>query len=337
MEKKTPMKIFIIMASFDAIASILAVIGGNHTSGPLQLLLGKGDIILVMIGGLILTKLGMMKTKYTCFHYLGVIFILTGVIIIITPKLLGKSDENNTLLGITIFTSSVLPTALSILYKEIVFKKRKLGPIFCNARIAYWQLLFSILLIPIICIPGLGSIPIKELPNNLLAGLKCIFLQEDSQQHDECNNGWLILIVYTIINIVYNLLIVATIRWGSAALCIISATVALPIASILFSQKWIMGVHAIPFDWVYWISFIFVLLGIISYKYKPDQFIEEDEEINSGSSWDEDIHDQLYNEDGFSDNNSNLKNESTHESSLRNDQFSTHERKSNSELFPGWG
>lgn len=270
-EKKSKSIHYMIMAFLDGLGSILAVIGGNMTSGPLQLLLGKCDLILIIFFSKLLTVYGIMNARYLWSHYTGAFIILIGIMLVVLPKLIKDNDDNNSPLGIIVFTACAIPFSISTIYKEIFMKGMSLGPVYVNAQIAIWQLFFSIFFTPIIMIPGLGSVPFEKLPSNLVDGLRCIFLGENSQDKDECPNGWLILFFYIFVNLIYNLLLLSTIKFSSSSLSVISVSVALPIATILFSLKIVMGNHAVPLEPLAILALFAVILGFGVYKWKSDQ------------------------------------------------------------------
>jgi hypothetical protein len=102
-----------------------------------------------------------------------------------------------------------------------------LEQMYLNGMIAVFQLLFSLIL----CVPSsLASdppVPIAELPQNLLNGLKC-FVGVSSKQckddeddedcyEDHCNpNAPTFVTCYLIFNQLYNLLILLILKYGSA-------------------------------------------------------------------------------------------------------------------------
>ena len=270
-EKKSKSIHYMTLAFLDGLGSILAVIGGNMTSGPLQLLLGKCDLVLIIFLSKLLTVYGLMSARYLWSHYTGAFIILIGIMLVVLPKLIKDNDTNNSPLGIIIFTSCAIPFSISTIYKEIFMKGMSLGPVYVNAQIAIWQLFFSIFFTPIVMVPGLGSVPFEKLPSNLVDGLRCIFLGENSQDKDECPNGWLILFFYIFVNLIYNLLLLSTIKFSSSSLSVISVSVALQIATILFSLKIVMGNHAVPLEPLAIVALFAVIFGFSVYKWKSDQ------------------------------------------------------------------
>jgi hypothetical protein len=215
---------------------------------------------------------------------------LIGIVDIAISKLI-DTDQQNQILGIILYLSSVIPFSISNIYKEIKLKGLSLGPIYVNTQISIWQLIFTILFLPIVTIPGFGSVKITELPQNTYDGILCIFFGQNSSPTDECTDAWIVLITYTFINILFNLLYLSVIRYASSSLTVVSTTVAMPIATICFSQAWIMGNHATKLEYSSIIALIVVLLGYLCYNIKKDH--ESTEHVKFRQMMDDDDSESL--------------------------------------------
>jgi hypothetical protein len=151
-----------------------------------------------------------------------------------------------------------------------MMKGLSLSVLYVNTQVSIWQLFFTILFIPINAIPGFGKISFKDIPDNIKNGIICLVLEKNTYPEDECSNGLFLLFNYTIINVVYNLLYLYIIKKYSTSLTIISSTISLPVATLLFSVPWIMGNHVVPLDYMGIISLIIVMIGFIIYNLRSD-------------------------------------------------------------------
>jgi len=76
---------------------------------------------------------------------------------------------------------------------------------------------------------------------------------------------------YMLANIAYNIVILLTIKYGSAALLYVCSAVILPLADICFSSTTIMGEgNAIPLTLWDWAGLAVILLGLFLYRLKEE-------------------------------------------------------------------
>lgn len=115
---------------------------------------------------------------------------------------------------------------------------------YLNGMISVFQLLFSLVL----CVPSsLASdppVPISELPQNLMNGLKCYFGQssvtcKDDEDDGDCSedncmpNAPMFVTIYLVFNQLYNLLIILILKYGSANILWLAMTLMVPLGNVV--------------------------------------------------------------------------------------------------------
>lgn len=278
---------FLIMGFLDGSSGLMMVFGGNNVAGPVQLLLIQAAIPMTMLVTLLIAS-GVFEfirlrlpSKYRWNHYLGALTILFGVFVALYVKLFhhsGSSDSTQTtIVGVIIFLASTVPLAFSGVYKEIAFKGVDLDVYYFNAWVATFQVMWGVLFMPVSAIPGFGEIPISEVPSNLYNGMKCmvginsVYHTSSQYQHiDDCHLAFLQVGGYTLANVTYNVLLLAVIKYGSAALFYIASAALLPLSDICFTLPFVMGSQTsklTPFDIA---GLIIILLGLFLYRLKGE-------------------------------------------------------------------
>jgi len=152
-----------------------------------------------------------------------------------------ESSNNSVLIWSAILILSCIPGTLSSIYKEKALgSETSLDPVFLNGWIAVFQFLFSIVL----AVPaGLATEPPVE-PENLLQnlwdGFKCYFghgsIDTGCHPDDHCaGEAPLFVNLYLAFNIVYNLLMVLILKYGSTNILYLAMTVMVPIGNLAFA------------------------------------------------------------------------------------------------------
>jgi CRT-like, chloroquine-resistance transporter-like len=116
-----------------------------------------------------------LKTFYTPFQYVGAVIVLFGLVISVLPSLTGSSGSAGPPLWDMVFALATIPTALSGVYKEIAFRKAGDMDVFwLNGWVSLFQFLIGLLYAPLAALAQ--GLPIKEIPQNLWDGLRCVLL-----------------------------------------------------------------------------------------------------------------------------------------------------------------
>ena len=138
------------------------------------------------------------------------------------------------------------------------------------------------LFLPVTTFQSFGGLPFDSIPSNLWDGAKC-FLGFNSLPTDNCEGASSAVIGYLIANIIYNVVILAMIKYGSAALLYVASALILPLADICFTQSWIMGPYAQPLTIFDVIGLVVIILGLVIYRFLGGKETADDlEETDDG-------------------------------------------------------
>ncbi|KAK5575544.1 hypothetical protein RB653_006677 [Dictyostelium firmibasis] len=298
---------FVIMGLLDAVNGFFVVIGGISTSGSLQQLLNQAIIPFTMIASFIF-----LKERYSLIQLGGATVILSGVVIALIPSLVGGSSGGNILFYNFFYLISVIPGALSNVYKDIAFKSIDMDVWYLQFWDCLYQSLFGSILFPInnwlpppatikftailpamkdgaLCLGGKNSIlPIYNGTSSVLAFGSCGI--NDNYVCDDCHNTWVIVLIYMTINIAYNIFILLVLKHAGATVYSIANTVILPLTNIFFSIKFIMGAATSPFSGLSVAGLLVILFGLGGYrvgsmtKKPPPETPKDSEETIGGSN-----------------------------------------------------
>jgi hypothetical protein len=114
-------------------------------------------------------------------------------------------------------------------------------------------------------------------------GAKCVF-GINTLQSDDCHGAIFQVGGYMIANILYNIVILLTIKYGSAALLYVCSAVILPLADIAFSSTLIMGDEAQPLTIFDVCGLIIILLGLLYYRLQDESGDEPKEMKDAAQS-----------------------------------------------------
>ena len=198
--------------------------------------------------------------------------------LVLLPKFLNnnRNDEDRPLFNI-IFLLSVVPMALSTVFKEIAFGDTELDVNFVQFWVAVWQLVFGFLLIPLNTLSFLGpnSVPWSQLPSALGNGLKCLGGIDtivtacggaDPQPPcDMCSGAFVPVVFYLIFNCGFNVFIMLVVKHGSAALFYVIMTLRLPLVNLAFSWSLIQNPPE-PFSNYTIGGLLIIIAGLVAYR-----------------------------------------------------------------------
>jgi len=260
------------MGAFDSMAGVLMLFGGVHVAGSTQALLGNAVIPVTMA-----LSTFILGSRYRAKQYFGALTIMLGVATVLLPQFLSSpassspsssispSDDSSSssppsspspsALGDSpiftlLFLASVIPQAMSSIYKEKAFTDIDIDVNFLQAWVALWQTIFGILLIPLntLSILGPNHLPWNELFSALVNGAKCMMGVNSvvepfclDKPCDSCEGAWVPLAAYLAFNCCFNIFIVLVIKHGGAALMYIVMTLRLPLVQFAFSRPWIQS------------------------------------------------------------------------------------------------
>jgi drug/metabolite transporter (DMT)-like permease len=167
-----PQSIYFWMGSLDSGSSTLGGIAGAFCPGEVQTILNQMVIPLTMISSYLF-----LGTTFERYQLLGSGLILTGAVIASSDYLFSSStplSSSSVISGhgmsltvsVTLYLISVIPSALSNIYKEGKMKERDLNEFHTSTIVSFWQLWVGFAFLPLMSLPSLGHSPL--LPHALL-------------------------------------------------------------------------------------------------------------------------------------------------------------------------
>jgi len=268
-------KKFAIMGVFDGLSGTFMVLGGVHTSGTLQVLMGQAVIPVTMLLSVLL-----LRKQYHILQYVGATTIVLGIVLdkVMTPS--GGLTEENWPVSNIFFAMAILPQAVSTVFKEIAFRGYD-GDLDVNVLqfwVAVFQVAVNFICMPVYTLPMLGTqrVPLEEMPNIALGGSKCLFVGQDQvvencglpdeKPCDNCEKALVPVFMYLGFNLLLNIFAVLVIKHGSAALSFLVSTLRMPLSALAFSSTMIMGAEAAAFRLHDFMGLVTILLGLASYR-----------------------------------------------------------------------
>jgi len=220
----------------------------------------------------------LLKAKYTIQHYIGAIIVTLGVLTVLIPGFLGENENGGgstvmLIVWCSVFILSCAPMTLSTVYKEKALGELELDVIYLNGWVAVWQFFFNILM----AIPSAyaSQIPVSDLPDNVLNGIKC-YVGDNSILHDykvgsevigrdHCAMAPLFVNLYIAFNVLYNILIILILKYGSSNLLWLAMTTMVPIANFTFALPFVPQ-HS-PVKWPSVLGLVIIMTGLIVYRF----------------------------------------------------------------------
>jgi hypothetical protein len=215
-QRSIPKRTFAVMGGLDATAGILQVFAATYLGGSLIILLGQAAIPVSMAISSVL-----LKTRYSIFQYVGAIVVTIGLIVVLGPGVgsSGGSDSHAIVAWSLVMILSCVPMCLSSVYKEKALGETELDVVYLNGWVAVFQFMASIPL----TVPAakIGDPPVSpgHIFQNLHDGFRCYLGHNtimDGPHKDKCEMATLYVSAYIVFNVVYNLLIIFILKFGSA-------------------------------------------------------------------------------------------------------------------------
>mmetsp|Transcript_18837 Transcript_18837/g.38033 ORF Transcript_18837/g.38033 Transcript_18837/m.38033 type:complete len:631 (+) Transcript_18837:79-1971(+) len=181
-----------------------------------------------------------------------------------------SSDSTSTILIWSIVTIlACIPMTLSSIYKEMALSgsETQIDPIFLNGWVAWYQFLFSF---PLTIPAGMatGILP-SELPSNIWDGIKCYLgistITGGCHPDDLCSESPLYVNIFLVFNVAFNILLVFVLKFGSANMLFMAATIMVPIGNLAFALPLIPG--SMPLHDSDIAGLLVILLGLVTYRF----------------------------------------------------------------------
>lgn len=271
---------FAMMGVFDGLSGTLMVLGGVHTSGTLQVLMGQAVIPVTMLLSVIL-----LRKQYHVLQYLGATTIVMGIVLdkVVTPT--SGATEQNWPVSNVFFAMAILPQAVSTVFKEIAFRGYD-GDLDVNVLqfwVAAFQVAVNFLCMPVYSLQMLGpqGVPLEDMPLLTVGGSKCLFIGQDQvvencglpdeKPCDNCEKALVPVFLYLAFNLMLNVFAVLVIKHGSAALSFLVSTMRMPLSALAFSSTLIMGPEAVAFHLQDVLGLVTILIGLGCYRWGSRQ------------------------------------------------------------------
>jgi len=265
-----------VMGVLDGIAGLMQSFSVNYIpSGSLIVLLMQSAIPISMI----ISKL-ILKAKYGIHHYTGAFVVVLGLATVLVPSFLDgqKPDAHSAaepskwivILWAVVLIASCIPMTLSSVYKEKALGEVEIDVVYMNGWIAIYQFIISLLL----AVPSAyaTNLTAQALPANIANGAKCYvginsILTPISAEipADDCGLSPLFVTLYMFFNVLYNILIIMILKYGSSNVLWLAMTIMVPMANVAFFLPFMPAPQSLtPWNFV---GLVLIMLGLIIYRF----------------------------------------------------------------------
>jgi len=265
-QRAIPQYKFAVMGALDGVAGIMQSFAVNYIpNGGLIILLFQSAIPISMFISRFL-----LKTKYTIQHYIGAVIVAGGVILVLIPALIYNSSSGESagilLVWCIVLVLSCAPMTLSSVYKEKALGETEIDVVYLNGWVAIYQFMIGIVL----AIPSAyaSSLTVTQLPGNVADGFKCYVGENsvtDGDHADDCAMAPIFVNLYLFFNVLYNILIILILKYGSSNLLWLAMTIMVPAVNITFALPFVPGHQPMTvFDII---GLIIIMTGLIIYRF----------------------------------------------------------------------
>jgi hypothetical protein len=255
---------FALFGFFDGTAAFLFSIGAPNTPATLQNLINQLIIPATMVAAFFY-----LRARFPLGKIGGAVVIMGGVGIALIPLFLKKGVSTVTFrwYSTLIYFSNNIPQALSNVTKEKAFSSVPMDVYYMGSWVSWFQLIVSLLLMPVTVLPGFGGIPFEQMPQQFVDGFKCFLGFTDmSNTAGHCHLNFVYTTAYILINFAYNILILLVTKHAGATVFTLAFAIRLPITQMLYTWKVVMGSNHEPFYWEDIVALIVVLIGFGIYS-----------------------------------------------------------------------
>lgn len=153
--------VYLYMGGLDAASATLGAIAGAYCPGGMQTILNQLIIPLTMIGAVLV-----LGTKFDRHQIWGSSFILFGSMVASSNYLFSSSHESasssmSLSASITLYFFSIIPCAMSNIYKERVMKELDMNEVHTSTVVSFWQLWIGFFFLPLLSLKSLGRMLLK--------------------------------------------------------------------------------------------------------------------------------------------------------------------------------
>ncbi|TMW56559.1 hypothetical protein Poli38472_006569 [Pythium oligandrum] len=266
---------FAIMALLDTLYNMIGALPTPHIGGNLANVLNQLNLPFNMVLSYIF-----LSTRFKRGHLLGSILVLYGGLVSMIPIFTGQETSNMpdpTVGWISLYIFSLVPSAMSNVYKEIGLKDVDLDIWYANAWVSFYQLLMAIPTVWTIRLKAFSDPPVpwSQFTDYMTSAHKC-FLGEPVEFNGKelaCDQGvFQVFLVYIFFNMVYNQLMLYIFKEGSSVLFVVSSAICLPLTDLLYMVPFLTGSSAAQSFTIYDGFALFVLIiGMLVYHSEKEE------------------------------------------------------------------
>jgi len=270
-QRQIPWYKFAVMGVLDGIAGLMQSFAVNYIpSGSLIVLLTQSAIPISMIISRI-----MLKAKYGIHHYVGAGVVVVGLIVVLLPNFLpGHAESGNSnnvsqlmiMVWSAVLITSCIPMTLSSVYKEKALGEVEIDVVYMNGWIAIYQFIVSMAL----AVPSAyaSSLTPGDLPSNIMNGARCyvgINSISGGDHPDDCGLAPLYVNLYIFFNVLYNVLIIMILKYGSSNILWLAMTIMVPLVNFAFALPFMPE----PQPLTVWndVGLVVIMGGLVIYRF----------------------------------------------------------------------
>lgn len=278
-QTQIPKHKFAVMGLMDAAAGLMQVFAVNYiTNASMLVLLQQAAIPISMA----ISKL-FLNARYSKSQYAGSAIVVCGIVSVMLPSMMGEGpatpdakEQNQTFWSVCMVLSCI-PMCLSSVYKEKALGEADIDVVYLNGWVAVFQLFGTILS----AVPSAYAmhLSLSELPANTVEGFWC-WMGYNPEQEARLSEGRLLgappdpsdcamapffVTSYLIFNLVFNILMIVILKYGSANILYMSSTALVPLGNVAFSLKWMP--NAQPLHRADVEGLVLIMLGLVVYRF----------------------------------------------------------------------
>ena len=168
--------------------------------------------------------------------------------------------------AIVVYFLSVLPSAFSNIYKEQQMKVHNMHEVHTSTLVSFYQLWIGFCFVPLLALPALGGLSWGQMSSQMSDGFTCFLGTNPNDPADDCSHSAYILLLYIVLNFVYNVLLLVVTKRGSAVLLVVSQALSLPLTNIAFTLRPLMGPDVEPLSILDLVGIVLVCIGFLAYS-----------------------------------------------------------------------
>lgn len=279
-QRQVPMWKCAVVGLLFCLHNVLENLGnrGNVVPGPIVLIILKSIVPITFVASYVVPQL---RPRYRWSHYAGVAILLAGIAVALGGELssLHGFRFSESLGYMVLLLSSVLPLAAAFVFIEVQLKHdhAELHPTVLWAYVCVFEALVSI---PLAFVnAALQGISMSHVWSNATEGIACYvagspggvqhLTSGDDAVTVACGEAQLWYLCGLLPGFAFNFAMPVCTKYGSATLLWFVRALALPVASVLFSLRFLMGSNASHMGAWEWGGLVMVFFATMLYNHFP--------------------------------------------------------------------